>query len=514
MTSLRHKLAPPGSRREAIGRKIVQRIVVTSRRRGRIVWQRAIQAGRISLAPQLSEKAVRALNDPATSYDVLCLPIIRWDFRFQRPQQLMRQFAEDGHRVFYLSDDFLLARPAAVREIERNVFELRLPADAATRAFQGDLAATEVRRMSDGVARLRQLDSEVVRSSAFRRPFRSEYRLKPELRTASHASEVLRRTIIIVQHPYWASLAEELRRRFGWPIVYDCMDDHAGLCRNAGGARHIPSSGVLEDQLVRTADLTVATSDWLLARVTSRAQRTALVRNGVDYEHFAQVEPASAGCVPSSVGCVLARTPDSASGPTDRVVASNHPTDCDHRAESGVVVGYYGAIAHWFDARLVAELAKLRPNWRFELVGNTFSSDLSPLAGLSNVRLLGELPYANLPRQLAHWHGCIIPFVRNELTEATNPVKVYEMLAAGMPVVAVDLPELRPIARAGLIELADNAGGFAEQMERLLSAQSPASVAARREFARHNTWRARYRELSTAMGPLEDRLRAEPSEAA
>jgi glycosyltransferase involved in cell wall biosynthesis len=168
-----------------------------------------------------------------------------------------------------------------------------------------------------------------------------------------------------------------------------------------------------------------------------------------------------------------------------------------------VVIGYYGAIAHWFDARLVADLARLRPEWRLELVGNTFSSDLRPLAGLPNVRLLGEMQYAELPRRLARWHCCIIPFVRNELTEATNPVKVYEMLAAGMPVVAVDLPELRPIAAAGLIALADDAAGFARKVEALLASQSPAAVAARREFARQNTWHERYRELQAAMAPLE-----------
>jgi glycosyltransferase involved in cell wall biosynthesis len=81
-------------------------------------------------------------------------------------------------------------------------------------------------------------------------------------------------------------------------------------------------------------------------------------------------------------------------------------------------------------------------------------------------------------------------------------MKVYEMLAAGMPVVAVDLPELRPIAAAGLIELADAAAGFARKIESLLAAQSPAASAARRQFARQNTWAERYRELSAAMAPL------------
>ncbi|MEN6458102.1 MAG: glycosyltransferase [Thermoguttaceae bacterium] len=429
MTWLRHRLAPPGSRREALGRKIVQGAVLRTRRQCRIAWQRVLQANRLSLAPSLP--AIDAPQPCDGPYDIVCLPIIRWPFRFQRPQQLMRQFARHGHRVFYLSDEFLLARPVAVAPIEPNVYGLSVSANAAIRPYEGRLSAADVWSMADGVARLRALDP-------------------------------MRPTRVLVQHPWWAPLAEELRTRFGWPIVYDCMDDHAGL----GVGRRAASKRLdAEDRLLRTADLTVVTSEWLLDRGRALARRTALVRNGVDYEHFASVSrPAPPG---------------------------------------EVVVGYYGAIAHWFDARLVADLAKLRPDWRFELVGNTFSADLTPLAGLPNVRLLGEMPYAAVPEQLARWQCCVIPFVRNDLTEATNPVKVYEMLAAGMPVVAVNLPELRPIAAAGLIELADDAQGFAKKIDRLLENQSPELVAARRAFARKNTWHDRYCELAAAMTPLD-----------
>jgi hypothetical protein len=396
-------------------------------------------------------------------FDVLCLPIISWRFRFQRPQQMMRQFARDGHRVFYLSEDFLLARPLCVGRIEQNVYGLRLPADAAKKAFDDALEETDVRGMADGVARL-------------------------------HAAGVFRQAVVVVQHPYWTPLAEKLRARFAWPIVYDCMDDHAGLRRQDGG---VPD---LEERLVRMADLTVATSERLLAKVAPHARRAAIVRNGVDYEHFAQAEPAGE----SRVGQAERSPTRFSRGLGGTALRLSHPTQSSPvPAAADVVAGYYGAIAHWFDARLVAELARLRPGWRFELVGNTFSSELRPLDGLSNVSLLGEMPYAELPGRLARWHCCIIPFVRNELTAATNPVKVYEMLAAGMPVVAVDLPELRPIAAAGLIALADDAAGFARQIESLLAAEGPAVVAARREFARQNTWPERYRELSAAMAPLE-----------
>ena len=91
----------------------------------------------------------------------------------------------------------------------------------------------------------------------------------------------------------------------------------------------------------------------------------------------------------------------------------------------------------------------------------------------ANVRLLGECPYAELPGRIDGWDAFIIPFRRLPLTEATNPVKVYEMLATGRPVVAVGLPELVPIARKGLIRLAATAEPFAAAIEAALCEVDP-----------------------------------------
>jgi glycosyltransferase involved in cell wall biosynthesis len=113
--------------------------------------------------------------------------------------------------------------------------------------------------------------------------------------------------------------------------------------------------------------------------------------------------------------------------------------------------------------------------------------------------LLGECPYDELPGRLEGWDAFIIPFRRLPLTEATNPVKVYEMLATGRPVVAVGLPELVPIARKGLIRLAASADQFAEELEQAMAEEAPERAAAWRAFARRNTWRARHRALAAAI---------------
>src|SRR6185369_151204 len=144
------------------------------------------------------------------------------------------------------------------------------------------------------------------------------------------------------------------------------------------------------------------------------------IRNGCEVEHFASVPP----------GRELQR-------------------------DGRPVIGYFGAISEWFDIALVVALARARPGWRFVLVGSTFGCDTREARRLPNIEMKGEVPYAELPGWVHGFDVCIIPFVLNELTSCTNPVKVYEYLSAGKPVVATRLPEL--VAIADQVYLADGA---------------------------------------------------------
>ncbi|MHB1556914.1 MAG: glycosyltransferase [Isosphaeraceae bacterium] len=423
---LRTALAPPGTRRDAM-------VKATLRSLRRI---KKLAVG-LAQAPRSMRRALRSAVglgpkvEPVTrrNYAVICLPMIEWHFRFQRPQQLMRRFARTGHLVLYAANRFHRGTRARVRPVETNVLEILLPGDPTANVYQHDLAPADRDRMAAAVARL------------------------ADERGLSDA-------VIVAQHPYWTPLAEALRERFGWPIVYDCMDDHAGFLHNGPGT--IES----ESRLVATADLVVASSGRLHDSLAGRARRSALIRNACEYEHFSGV-------------------------PSKPPAANGSPT-----------IGYYGAIAEWFDGRLVAELAAIRPGWRFELIGSTLAGDVRALEVYPNVRLLGECPYAELPRRVEGWDAYIIPFRRVPLTEATNPVKVYEMLATGKPVAAVALPELVPIAEAGLIRLAATAEAFAEAIERELREDNDDARRRRREFAARNTWAARQADLAAAIEPL------------
>ncbi len=409
--------------------------------------------------------------------------------------------------MFYAGLDFHAGKDARLTPLRPGVFETALPGAPGTSVYRRLPSGEEVRRMAEAIDRLRR-----------------------ERRITS--------AVIVVQLPFWTMLAELLRTRFGWPIVYDCMDDHSGFSTNCAAMLR------MEERLVAAADLAVVTSEALETKIGPKARRTALIRNACEYGHFASDSPlpegegtATSSPLPLGEGPGVRAergsgfgTPGSGSSPHvlqndygphpnplpdgDGIDSfSPHPNPLPKGegtatssplplgegtvladappAAKQLTIGFYGAIAEWFDADLVADLAELRPRWRFELIGSTFTGDVLRLERLPNVTLLGEKPYADLPRLTAGWDAFIIPFKRIPLTEATNPVKAYEMLATGKPVVAVDLPELRPMARDGLLATADDARGFAEALERELAEDDDQRRTRRRAFAAANTWQVR-----------------------
>ncbi len=355
-------------------------------------------------------------------FDVLCLPIIDWDFRFQRPQQLAVQWARHGHRVFYVTQKFRsFGKRVGLEQKGQNIWEVSLKG-----------------------------------------PKRNVYQdaMDPEaLEAYFEACDYLRRehqlgaTAVIVQLPFWWPLAQRLRERFGWPVIYDCMDYHAGFSTNR------PDMLQLEDDLLAGADLVLASSQLLLEHCGKHNPRVLHLPNACDFEHFARVPFR-----------IPAQTP---------------------------VVGYYGAIADWFDSDLVADLAELRPNWRFLLVGSTFTADTKRLARLPNVELVGEKPYPQIPQWVEQMDCLIIPFKRTPLTDATNPVKFFEIMAAGKPLVSVPLPELLPFG--DYVRFAETADGFVREITCALDEETEESSARRRAFAQNHTWEKRFETLHPAV---------------
>jgi glycosyltransferase involved in cell wall biosynthesis len=151
-------------------------------------------------------------------------------------------------------------------------------------------------------------------------------------------------------------------------------------------------------------------------------------------------------------------------------------------------------VAEWLDLELIAAIARRRKDWSFVLIGPILV-DVSVLRDESNVLLLGPRPYSSLPDYLKGMDVATIPFLMNELTRNADPIKLYEYLAAGLPVVSTDMPQVRRLQP--LIEVADSVDSFEQAVERALHDRTESAVAARVAEARKHAWSERFAQVES-----------------
>jgi glycosyltransferase involved in cell wall biosynthesis len=366
---------------------------------------------------------------PSESSDIICFPIIDWSLRFQRPQQLLTQFARDGHRVFYVHTTFHQSGPSAfVQKLAENIYRVRLPGPKELDSlYKEEIDQPTLVQMQGALTELCQ-------------------------------GVNIRSGLSLVQFPFWTRLALSCKEIRGWQVIYDCIDEHGGF-RNVA-----PAVLQHEKSLIANSDLVLATSRSLYDKVKTTARRVVYLPNAADFEHFNRATVVQ----PLLVG---------------------HP-----------VIGYYGAISEWFDTEMIRVAAASRPAWQFVLIGEVSGADVTRLEHLDNVHLLGELSYAVLPNYLHQFDVACIPFRLTPLTLATNPVKFFEYLSAGKPVVSVPLPELAPY-RDNFYSVSSGEDLVA-QVEVAIAEQSAEKTEARINFARENTWNHRYTDLKAALKSL------------
>ncbi len=259
--------------------------------------------------------------------------------------------------------------------------------------------------------------------------------------------------ISFVDLPFWRRIAMALPNTL---LVYDCMDHHAGFEDND------PEMLDEEQHLIADADL-VLTSSLGLSEILGRQRETVLIRNACDVEHFSR------------------------------------PGGEIRRLSERPVVGYFGAIAHWYDIALLVKAARAYPDWQFVLIGSTYGCDTTEAQAQSNVTFLNEMPYALLPRYLYGFDLCIIPFLINDLTLNTNPVKLYEYLVAGKPVVATAMPEVMAV-EPGLAHIGADHDDFIAKLAVAMAESGDQALARfRREWACRQSWGHRIRQFEAAL---------------
>jgi len=208
---------------------------------------------------------------------------------------------------------------------------------------------------------------------------------------------------------------------------------------------------------IKQADQVIVTSKPLIEIMQEKyaATNVSYIPNGVDYSHFATES------------------------------SSIQPDDLKNIPKPRVT--YIGAIENWFDCDLLAEVSHAMPEVSFIIIGPV-RTDISKVENLPNVHFFGPKPYRELPNYLHHSDVGAIFFKRIPLIESVSPIKLYEYMAAGLPVVSIEWNELKSLNSPAL--LASGKDEFISALNKALT-ETKNEWVYNKAYAKNNSWKER-----------------------
>lgn len=245
-------------------------------------------------------------------------------------------------------------------------------------------------------------------------------------------------------------------------VIYHCLDCWTGHDDWWNSDKNIVRC---EKHLVIQSDLVITVSESLYNEKLRLNANTHFIPNGADYSHF------SKALLPET------QIPK-------EIRALRHP-----------MIGFIGMIGIRFDANTLRSVAQARPDWSIVLVGevNKKERSLALLMQMPNVHFLGMQPIEKLPSYLKAMDVCLIPYKKNSFTDNCFPLKLFEYLSAGKPIVASQIPSLNKYTR--YVYLSNNAEEYLKNIELALSINSAGIVGDRVAFAEANSWDSRLHEI-------------------
>lgn len=262
----------------------------------------------------------------------------------------------------------------------------------------------------------------------------------------------------------WATNRIYLEKIYADKIIYEYIDDLTIF--NGYGPELIQ----MHEDLLHRANLTVCTASSLYDQVKKQAQKAIISTNACDYELFKT-------------------TPKAYVQPEIQKMSEMY----SH------VIGYYGALAKWFDYDLIKQVAQKRPDWLWILVGIDYDNSMEKegLNQYPNIFYAGLQPYEKLPGFLKVFDVATLPFKINDITKSTSPVKIFEYMAGNKPIVTAQLPECMKYDSIFTYRDADD---FCRQVEKVIALKpdDPYWETLKRD-ALHNTWDVKTDEILAAL---------------
>jgi UDP-galactopyranose mutase len=283
-------------------------------------------------------------------------------------------------------------------------------------------------------------------------------------------------TIVWFYTPMALPLLQELPASL---VVYDCMDELAAF-KN-------PPRQLLqrENSLLKRAEIVFTGGPSLYNAKKDRHPNVHCFPSSVDVQHFAQA--------------------------LDR--ANAHPA---HRDIPGPRLGFYGVIDERFDAELIGKVAEAHPQWQIVLVGPVVKIDPATLPRHDNIHYLGQQSYADLPRLLAGWDVCLMPFAMNESTRFISPTKSLEYMAAELPIVSTPVRDVVDL-HSDVVAIAETPEQFIAACEAalLISAEERAQqVQQMRDKLTRTSWNATAIAMRDLMNAMQQSVRERAAAAA
>jgi glycosyltransferase involved in cell wall biosynthesis len=386
------------------------------------------------------------------SFSIVCLSTQEWaeDLPTNR-QQVMSRAAQRGHAVLFVETGSFIG-----------ALVLRLIRGPNRRSLATRLLASE--DVGGGVR---------VRKAANLLPWRTKYRISATVNarlTSLVLGPFVRRlpqpVALWVYDPASAWLVGGLRESLA---VYDCVDDYVEQAGDNPSRRALAAEA--DEHATRHADVVFTTTRGLQAEKELLNDHVYLARNAADAALF---RSAADGTIAAPELSSLARP----------------------------VLGFVGSLTKGkVDFPLLTELATRNPSWSFVLVGPERAdagAELAGLRALENVTWVGPKAQSDLPRYVAAFDVALIPYRTTAYTKNCFPLKLYEYLAAGKPVVASGLPEL--LGMEPDVVVADNADAFEAAVHAGLKASTGRDVARRAAAADQNTWDLKTARLLEIVG--------------
>lgn len=388
-----------------------------------------------------------------TGRDIICLSTQDWNDVWTRKQRFMRQFARQGNRVLYV-------------ETQASLISLGLIRSDIGRAWRW-CSGPRLVEPNLHVATLPLVLPLFQMSLAINRLNNAV--LAPLLRHWM-ATLQFRHPILWTYTPYSESLVGSLGESLA---IYDCVDEFAA-------SRGMVTREVVEEQerrLLKKVAVTVVTHEALQRSKRGAGGPVHLIPNGAEVDHFGKAAAAGTVAAPS----------------VDRLPRP--------------VVGFIGSVQYWIDFDLMRFLATSRPGWSFVMVGPIGRlAAVSKVADLPNVHLLGRQPYAEMPSYVKAFDVCLNPYVVDDVAAHCSPLKLYEYLASGKPVVSVAMSAATDFGDAVLI--GHSYADVLAQLDRALATPDPDGrfAAARMAAAAPHSWTNRFSALESAIEPYLPRI--------